>query len=133
MRQFWNWFRQETNESEVGSEERPAGVILSFPSNAWSKEDLDTTIHLDACAPFERIAVKTRSSLYELIVLSPRAGEVLIRGGRFFPEFRRAIVSGSSFGGSALKMRSIDVGCRMELRVDGTAFMTSTVQALSRQ
>lgn len=132
MRQFWNWFRQGTNESGVGSEDRP-GVIFSFPGKAWSKEDLDTAIHVDSCALFERIAVKTRSSLYELIVLSPPDGEVLIRGGRFFPEFRRAIVSGSSIGGSALKMRSIDVGCRMELRVEGTAFMTSTVQALSRQ
>lgn len=110
----------------VRAEEAAPRPVLGFPISA------DTTIHLDACAPFERIAVNTRSSSYELVVLSGRDGEVLVRGGRFFPEFRRAILFGSTAGGSALKLRTIEVGLRMELHVDKTAYVTTPVQTLSR-
>jgi hypothetical protein len=56
----------------------------------------------------------------------------MIRGGRFFPEYRRAIVTGSIFGGSAVKLRKICVGLHMEMQLDGKSLVTSQIQSVSR-
>jgi hypothetical protein len=69
--------------------------------------------------------------VYELTVLRGTDGDVLVRGGRAFPEFRHARLEGSTAGGSALSVRSVDVGRRMELQVDGRRFVSSTIQAIS--
>jgi len=97
--------------------------------NGLSKSD--AAIQLDSCAPFERIAVKTHASEYEVTVLSGRTGEVLIRGGRFFPEFRRVVLVGSRVG-RGLTQNTIDVGLRMELCDDLALYTTSPVEAVSR-
>ena len=89
-------------------------------------------IHLDSCLPFDRIAVRTHSSDYEVIVLPGSAGEVLVRGGRYFTTFQRAALSGSTFGGTAIRLRSIEVGGQLELRVGGQPITTSTIEAVSR-
>jgi hypothetical protein len=133
MRQFWGWFQRHASDATIGADEQSPAVILTFPSGSWSRDRCDTAIRLSSCTPFERILVKTRMSVYEIIVLSPRIGEVLIRGGRFFPEFTRALLSGSTIGGSALKLRTIETGGRLELRVGDQIFTTSTVQDASRQ
>lgn len=124
--------RQDLNQAARG-DEGTAGPILGFPTQVWREEKSDAAIRLDSCVAFERIAVKTQSSLYEVIVLCGRTGEVLIRGGRFFPEFRRAILTGSTAGGSALKLRTIDVGLRIELRDDLKLYTTTAVEAVSRE
>jgi len=103
--------------------------VMSF--HADSIRESDDAMQIDSCAPFERIAVRTRNSVYDVIVLSGDVGDVLVRGGRFFPEFRRAELAGATAGGSALKMRSINVGLRMEFHVAGESFVTSTVQGIS--
>ena len=53
------------------------------------------SIHIDSCAELETIVVKTRSSVYELVVLRGDRGDVLLRGGRHFEEFRRVRFLGS--------------------------------------
>jgi len=106
----------------------PAGDV---PLEALMSSDLDDAIQLDSCRVFEWIVVTTRRSVYDIIVLSGDEGEVMVRGGRFFPEFRRARVAGSTDGGSALKLKSICVGLRMELNVNGKSFVTSRIQAIS--
>jgi len=105
-------------------------VAVSWPFESWAAAQSDGAIQLDSCRRFERILVRTRHSVYELIVLG-RGGCVFVRGGHAFPEFRRARVAGSSLG-SALMLRSVGVGRRMELQADGKYFVTSTIQALSR-
>ena len=89
-------------------------------------------IDLEGCSSFERIAVRTQRSDYELVVLPGESGEVLVRGGRYFEQFRRAWLAGSTFGGSSIRARTIEVGGRLELRADGATFVTSTIQAVSR-
>ena len=91
----------------------------------------DAAIQLDSCAPFERIAVKTHASEYEVTVLSAQTGEVLIRGGRFFPELRRVVLVGSRVG-RGRTLNTIDVGLRMELCDDMVLYTTSPVEAVSR-
>jgi hypothetical protein len=63
----------------------------------------------------ESLAVRTTNSLYEITVLNGRTGEVLVRGGEFFPARTPARLEGSTFGGSILKSRGIYVGLRMEI------------------
>jgi hypothetical protein len=70
--------------------------------------------------------------VYELIVLSGKDGEVLVRGGRLFPVFRRARVAGSMMGSAAVRLASIVVGLHLELVVDGKSFLTSVVEGVSR-
>jgi hypothetical protein len=61
------------------------------------------------------LAVQTSNSLYEITVLNGHTGEVLVRGGDFFPERTAARLEGSTCGGSILKRRGIYVGLRMEI------------------
>jgi hypothetical protein len=90
-------------------------------------------LSLDACAAFDRLLVKTRRSDYELIVVDAASGEVLVRGGRYFAGFRRAWLTGSVLGGSAVKVRTIVIGCPLEFRVDRTRITTSAVESVSRE
>ena len=77
-------------------------------------------------------ASSTSDIVSDFIVLSAEVGEVMIRGGRFFPEYRRAIMAGSIFGRSGVKLRSICVGLHMEFHVEGKSFVTSRIDAVSR-
>ena len=89
------------------------------------------TIRLESCSPLDWIVVKTRQNVYDIIVLSGESGEVLVRGGGFFPEFRRARIGGSIFGGSAVMLKSICVGLYLELHVGRKSIVTSRIQSLS--
>jgi hypothetical protein len=90
-------------------------------------------IQLKSCAALERIIVRTRNSVYEVIVLSGDTGEVMVRGGRFLAEFQRAKVAGSTFGGRAVKLRTICVGLRLEFLINRKSVVTSRIQAVSRR
>ena len=98
----------------------------------WPAEPIWDAIHLDSCLPFEHIAVRTRRTDYEVVVLPGSSGEVLVRGGTFFKEFQRARLAGATFGGSAIRVNTIEVGCPLELHVDGTRIVTSPVESVLR-
>ena len=57
------------------------------------------SIDLGSCAVRETIVVNTRASVYELIVLRGDEGDVLVRGGSHFTEFRRVLFVGSTADG----------------------------------
>jgi hypothetical protein len=109
-----------------------ATLMIATPLEELAAADTRHDIRLDSCRELEWIAVRTRNSTYELIVLSGDTGEVMVRGGEFFKEFTRATVSGSILGRTAVKLRTIRAGCHLELRVDGTPFVTSRVARVSR-
>ena len=52
---------------------------------------------------------------YEITVLNGHTGEVLVRGGGFFPVRTPVRLEGSTCGGSILKRLGIYVGLRMEI------------------
>ena len=87
-------------------------------------------MELASRAAFDQFAVRTRNSTYEIVVLQPSTGEVLVRGGRFFPEYTRAYVAGCSLGGAFLKLRSIYRGFLIELQCDGRTIITTRVQSI---
>src|SRR5262245_16222474 len=116
MRQTENAVSQQQEHQSTAYE--GSETMMGTTIESWLRRASADAIDLGACQPSERIIVKTRGSIYELIVVAGRAGEVLVRGGRFFPEFREAILSGSTGGGSCLKLRSLGVGLCMEFLVD---------------
>ena len=83
--------------------------------DTWSAHDWTEGLQLETREDMDRLVVRTENSTYEITVISARAGEILIRGGRFFPEFTPARLAGSSLGGSFLKLRGIYVGFNLEV------------------
>jgi hypothetical protein len=102
-----------------------AAVLGTWHSHTW-----DNGINLTELAAFDRVFVRTRNSLYEIIVSSPGSGDVLVRGGEFFPEFTTARVAGATLGGSFLKLRSIHIGFRLEFTLGQRFVLTSPVETI---
>lgn len=92
----------------------------------WTHHRWDDGVQIDRLRALDRVEVRTRNSLYEIIVSG--AGDVLVRGGRFFPAFTRAVLLGCSLGGAFLKLGGIYRGFSMEILVDGTRIVTSPVE-----
>ena len=87
-------------------------------------------IHIDSSAARETIVVTTRSSVYELVVLRVAQGLIVVRGGRYFPKFRRALFLGSMADNGSVASRTIDVGLRMKFASGNRFFVTSAVQSI---
>lgn len=105
----------------------PAGAIL----DTWSKDLWTNGVQIDRIGSMEKLAVRTRNSLYEIIVIDGPGGEILVRGGQFFPELTAAYLAGATLGGCICKMRSIYVGFCMEINANGQRIVTSPVQTIS--
>jgi hypothetical protein len=113
-------FYKTTPRSQIHSV--PRGAILSFCSdNEWPGIDFDQMPELTT------LAVRTANSLYEITILDGSAGDVLVRGGRYFPERTATMLSGSSFGGSFLRGHWICPGMRLEFVPQPVEIVTRTV------
>ncbi len=75
--------------------------------------------------------VRSLNSVYRITILTPHAREVLVQGGKFFPERTRACLSGSTFGGSCLKMGWVGLGLHLEFHAGGQWIITSRVRAIA--
>jgi len=104
----------------------PAGANL----DNWSRQEWDNGVQIEQMEELESLAVQTQNSLYEIVILSGHSGEVLVRGGQFFPTLTAAHFAGSTLGGSFLKIRGIYVGLRMEINVDRQRFVTTPVESI---
>jgi hypothetical protein len=86
-------------------------------------------VGLTSLEPLTALTVTTQNSTYRIVV---RGGTtVLVKGGRFFPEFTGARLAGSGLGGSLLKLDWIGVGLRMELWTAGRVIVTSPVRLIA--
>ena len=94
----------------------------------WTQRKWEDGVQVDQLRALERVEVRTRNSLYEIIISG--GGDVLVRGGRFFPEYTRAVVLGCSLGGAFLKLGGIYRGFSMEIMFDGTRIVTSPVETV---
>jgi len=104
----------------------PTGAIL----DTWSQDPWTNGLQIDDREDMEKLSIQTWNSLYEITIIEGRSGEVLVRGGQFFPELTSARLTGATLGGSFCKMRGIYVGFRMELQADGQRFVTTPVESI---
>ncbi len=110
-------------------------VNPDFPPMDSPADVIDGTydgIQIDSLPPLEHFVVRTRNSSYDVIVVSGREGKVAIRGGRLFPEFRRAQLVGATGGGHVVKMLGVYVGFCLELFADRRSVVTSPVVEILR-
>ena len=75
--------------------------------------------------------VRTDNSIYRITILRPHAREVLVQGGKFFPARTRVCLSGSTFGGSCLKMGWVGLGLHREFHAGDQWIITSYVRAIA--
>jgi hypothetical protein len=108
----------------------PPVPVIATPFDELAAIDTCRGVRLESCSELDRIVVNTRNSTYEMILLSDAHGEVMVRGGAYFEEFRRAVVVGSILGGTGVNLGAICVGFHLELLVDGRSIVTSRVDAV---
>jgi len=104
----------------------PCAAVL----DRWSDHAWRDGIQIQDLGELEMVRVVTENSVYEIVHLPGNGGEILVRGGRYLPQFRRGYLQGSSLGGAFLKQHGIYRHFRMELLVDGQRLITSRVCAL---
>jgi hypothetical protein len=92
--------------------------------------EIHDEVTLRTLKPCDTIRVRTCNSDYEIFLFEPQSGRALVVGGKHFAEPMEATVSGSTFGGSMLKMGWLGVGLRMELNINGRCIVTSPIQEL---
>ncbi len=80
---------------------------------------------------FTTLVVRTDNSVYRITILKPHVRKVVVQGGQFFPERTRACLSGSSFGGSCLKLGWVGVGLHLEFHAGDQWIITSHVRAIA--
>jgi len=120
----------DTTRSDDTSRHVAQPVPRAAQLDAWTHADWTNGWALVDLPPWQVLDVRTRNSWYEIVVLSGETGDVLVRGGQFFPERRNAHLAGSSLGGCFLKLRSIHIGFCLELHAGGQVIVTSPVQHL---
>lgn len=87
-------------------------------------------VSLRSLSRIDQLEVRTRNSVYEITVLG--GGEVMVRGGSFFPEWNAARLSGSTLGGSFLKKDWIGSGFSMEFLHNGRRIVTTRVREIRK-
>jgi hypothetical protein len=112
----------------VTGDTRPAGDY--FPGGSlldkWSGSDWQNGVQINHLKDLQSLKIRTRNSMYELTVVSAEEGEVLVRGGAFFPELAPVRLAGSTLGGSFLKVKGVYIGFRMEFSLGGMNIVTTS-------
>jgi hypothetical protein len=105
-----------------------ASILATWSERDWRRAD---GIQLERLEHMQRIVVRTYQHAYEIFVCRGAAGDVLVRGGRFFQAFTEAKLVGSSLGGGFLKQFGIYVGLRVEFNVDGETILTAPILSIA--
>jgi hypothetical protein len=104
----------------------PASALL----DNWSEAPWTNGVQVDMMEDMEKLVVRTGNSLYEIIIIDGPSGEILVRGGQYFPELTPARLAGATLGGSFCKLRGIYAGFRMELYANGQRTVTTPVESV---
>lgn len=88
-------------------------------------------VHLPDLPPFTTLLVRTRNSLYRVVIT--HWPEVFVQGGAFFPDLTSAYLDGTSIGGSCLRVGWIGIGLLVEIRSGGRRIITSRVRAITTE
>ena len=107
------------------SKHSASGILDTWVNHSWSEG-----VQLASLPDLSVLIVETRNSVYEITTIDGAQREMLIRGGKFFPEKTAVRLSGSSLRGSFLKVGGIYAGFNMEILWDGQTIVTTPVQSL---
>jgi len=102
-----------------------SAILDTWVNHSWSEG-----IQLASLPDLSELIVETRNSVYEITTIDGPGREILIRGGKFFPESMAARLCGSSLRGSFLKLGGIYAGFSMEILFEGQTIVTSPVQSV---
>jgi hypothetical protein len=104
-----------------------AGTTLDF----WSHQPWTNGVQIEQMDEMQKVLVRTRNSLYEITVVDHWSGEIVVRGGQFFPRATSAWLAGATFGGRILKLRGIYIGLQMEINADDAPVLTTRVKMIA--
>ena len=107
---------------------RVAGTVVERFAAAVARAE---GVHLADLAALDQLSVRTRNSTYEITILAPQEARVLVQGGAFFPVPCEAHVSGSTLGGSLLKLQWIGCGFSLEILHEHSRIVTTRVQEIA--
>ena len=107
------------------------GVPRAAILDTWINDPWTNGVQIDHMPDMQRVHVRTHNSLYEITVIDGRHGDILVRGGQFFPELTEAHLAGATMGGCFCKMRGIYCGFRMEINGNGQRIITPPVKTIS--
>lgn len=107
------------------------GCSAAASLDGWTRHEWNGGVQLEHLRELDELAIWTRNSLYRIVVIAPSAGEILVQGGRFFPEPTRARFAGCTLGGSFLKQRGVYVGFRLEIQMGLERIITSDVRSIA--
>jgi hypothetical protein len=98
--------------------------------DTWVNHSWNQGLQVGTLPDLSELIVETRNSVYEITIIDGAGREILIRGGKFFPERTAARLCGSSLRGSFLKLGGIYAGFSIEIVFDGQTIVTSPVQSV---
>jgi hypothetical protein len=101
-------------------------TLESWTDCAWAQRGLQ----LEALDSLQVLRIRTRNSTYHLAHAGGGPGEILVRGGRYFPDWTRVQLAGASLGRGCLKRHGIYAGFRMEFYSAGRRVVTSPVLSI---
>jgi hypothetical protein len=122
------WGLMGTKGGALQQQDLIAGAAIL---DKWSEDPWANGVQIDEMENLETLSVRTRNSRYEITIIDGNRGEVLVRGGQFFPELTPARLAGATMGGCFCKMRGIYVGFRMEINENGRRTVTSPVLSIA--
>jgi len=98
---------------------------------SWSSFSWTEGLQLPDLGSLATLEIRTKNTTYEITIMDPRSGEVLVRGGRFFPVYTRVRLAGACLSGSFLKLLGIYVGFSMEFHTDDGPIVTTRVREIA--
>ena len=125
----WQREQRQTPTDPGDNSQTRLQAILDSLDHLVEMNPSQNGVELATLTPFDTIWVRTLNSDYRIFLLDPKTGRALVEGGRDLVEPVEAMVSGSTFGGSMLKIGWIGIGLRIEMWVHGRLVSTSTVQS----
>ena len=99
--------------------------------DTWSASPWADGVQLGNLRALETLEVKTKNTVYEITVMDHHTGDVLVRGGKFFPMYTRVRLAGASLAGSFLKLLGIYVGFSIEFHTDDGPIVTTRVRGIA--
>ena len=107
---------------------RQENDMIYDPYNQLNEQEDLTGIDVSKLDPGVRIIVETRNSIYKIYI---DEGKMFVEGGDYIQGRQEAVMTGSTFGGTLMKMGWIGYQMKMEFYMseDKKVLSTSPVQA----